>query len=150
MPLQRHIDAVFHLIKARLFLKKTKGAQATLKKIPKADKEQPMALGAEALVLLATGDAKAAFLKLKKALRGSPNDCELLMALAMTNWRLGNYSSVSSSCNKVISLCPNMPEPQLYHGYVSYKKYQKNQAKEYFKTYTKMGGDEALLPKGFK
>ncbi|MEO7425458.1 MAG: tetratricopeptide repeat protein [Fibrobacteria bacterium] len=137
---------------AKVLLKMRKPTEAE-KRARRALELQPgnatavMAMGD---VLLAQNHKPEALSLAKKALEGNPSSCELLIGSAKINFAAGNYETSRSNSNYAISICPEEAFPYYYAGVVADKKYQKKEAKDYFKAFKKHGGDEALLPADYR
>ena len=101
-------------------------------------------------VLLAQNRKPEALALAKKALEGNPGSCELLIGSAKINFAAGNYETSKSNSTYAISICPEEASPYYYAGVVADKKYQKKEAKDYFKAFKKHGGDEGMLPADYR
>ncbi|MDB5104108.1 MAG: hypothetical protein JWP91_1797, partial [Fibrobacteres bacterium] len=86
----------------------------------------------------------------KKALEGNPNSCELLIGSAKINFAAGNYETSKSNSTYAMSICPEEASPYYYAGVVADKKYQKKEAKDFFRAFRKHGGDEGMLPADYR
>ncbi|HKP95407.1 MAG TPA: tetratricopeptide repeat protein [Fibrobacteria bacterium] len=137
---------------ARVLLKMRKPTEAE-KHARKALELQPgnaTAVVAMGDVLLAQNRKADALTLAKKALEGNPNSCELLIGSAKINFAAGNYETSKSNSTYAISICPEEASPYYYAGVVADKKYQKKEAKDYFKAFKKHGGDEGMLPADYR
>ncbi len=109
-----------------------------------------MAVVALGDVLLAQNKKQDALQLAKKALEGNPNSCDLLIGSAKINFAAGNYETSKSNSTYAISICPDEATPYYYAGVVADKKYQKKEAKDYFKAFRKHGGDQDMLPADYR
>ncbi len=137
---------------ARVLLKLRKPNEAE-KHAAKALELQPgnsKAVVAMGDVLLAQNKKSDALVLAKRALEGNPNSCELLIGSAKINFAAGNYETSKSNSTYAISICPDDASPYYFAGVVADKKYQKKEAKDFFKAFRKHGGDEAMLPPDYR
>ena len=139
----------YRLTKTLVDLRQTSAAEKVAGRALEKSDKHPKSVAAQAEILLEKGRRMEAFRILKRSLRANPNDCDLLVEFAKTNWRLGNYDNVKSNSKYVRKMCPDIPDAHLYLGYVSYKISDKGDAKKHFKNYLKLGGNEKLLPSGY-
>jgi tetratricopeptide (TPR) repeat protein len=137
---------------AKVLLKMRKPGEAE-KNARRALDMQPgnsMAVAALGDVLLAQNRKADAVSLVKKALEGNPNSCDLLIGSAKINFAAGNYETSKQNSTYAISICPEEASPYYYAGVVADKKYDKKQAKDFFKAFRKHGGDEGMLPADYR
>ena len=82
----------------------------------------------------------------KQALRTKPRSCALLVQSAKLNYQAGNLDASLSSSNGAIQMCPEEPMAYYYAGVVNQGSNKPEEAKRYFKSFKKLGGDKKLLP----
>ncbi|MEO6094600.1 MAG: tetratricopeptide repeat protein, partial [Fibrobacteria bacterium] len=138
------------LAKVLLKMRKPTDAEKHARKALEIQPGNATAVVAMSDVLLSQNRKTEALSLTKKALEGNPHSCELLIGSAKINFAAGNYETSRSNSTYAISLCPEEASPYYYAGVVADKKYQKKEAKDYFKAFKKHGGDEGLLPADYR
>jgi tetratricopeptide (TPR) repeat protein len=139
-----------HLAKVLLKMRKPGDAERHARKALELNPGLPTAVQAMGDVLLAQNRKAEALALTKKALQENPNSCELLISSAKINFAVGNYETSRSNSTYAISICPEEATPYFYAGAVADKKYNKKEAKDMFKAYRKLGGDEAMVPADYR
>jgi len=86
---------------------------------------------------------------LKEALGRNPRACDVHLELQKVNLALENLQAIADASRQALTLCPDEPLSYYYAGVAADRTYKKKQAEEYFNSYKKMGGDRAVLPKGY-
>ncbi len=143
-------EALSLLAKVLLKMRKPTEAEKHARRALELQPGNATAVMAMGDVLLAQNRKPDALALAKKALEGNPNSCELLIGSAKINFASGNYETSKSNSTYAISICPEEASPYYYAGVVADKKYQKKEAKDYFRAFKKHGGDEALLPADYR
>jgi tetratricopeptide (TPR) repeat protein len=114
------------------------------------DPTDPKAICIMGESMLALGKKAQALALFKRAVETDPNSCDLLNGLAKSQFLTGAYEASKSTSAAAISLCPQEPGGYYYAGVTSEKLQNRAEAESYFKAYRKAGGDENLLPEGFR
>jgi tetratricopeptide (TPR) repeat protein len=143
-------DALSLLAKVLLKMRKPSEAEKKARRALELQPGNATAVVAMSDVLLAQNRKADALALTKKALEGNPNSCELLIGSAKVNFAAGNYETSKSNSTYAISICPEEASPYYYAGVVADKKYQKKEAKDFFKAFRKHGGDEGMLPADYR
>ncbi len=143
-------EALSLLAKVLLKMRKLTEAEKHARKALELQPGNATAVVAMGDVLLAQNRKPEALALAKKALEGNPNSCEILIGSAKINFAAGNYETSKSNSTYAISLCPEEASPYYYAGVVADKKYQKKEAKDFFKAFRKHGGDEGMLPADYR
>ncbi|MBW8889776.1 MAG: tetratricopeptide repeat protein [Fibrobacteres bacterium] len=143
-------EALSLLAKVLLKLRKPSEAEKNARRALELQPGNSVAVAAMGDVLLAQNRKPEAVSLVKKALEGNPNSCDLLIGSAKVNFAAGNYETSKQNSTYAISICPEEASPYYYAGVVADKKYDKKQAKDYFKAFKKHGGDEGMLPADYR
>jgi len=125
-------------------------------KVPEAQEWAHRALaidpGHEAATV-ALGDALAASKKQDQAmelaragLKVKPLSCGLLVQSAKLNFEAGRIDSSLVASNVAMKNCPTEPMAYYYAGVATRSSNRSKEAKQYFKTFRKLGGDGKLVP----
>jgi tetratricopeptide (TPR) repeat protein len=133
---------------ARILLKQGKVAEAQ----EWARRALSLDPGHEAATMV-LGDALAASKKQDQAmelaragLKVKPLSCGLLVQSAKLNFEAGRIDSSLVASNVAIKTCPEEPMGYYYAGVATRSGNRSKEAKQYFKTFRKLGGDEKLVP----
>ncbi len=143
-------EALSLLAKVLLRMRKPSEAEKNARRALELQPGNSMAVASMGDVLLAQNRKAEAVSLVKKALEGNPNSCELLIGSAKVNFAAGNYETSKSNSTYAISICPEEASPYYYAGVVADKKYQKKEAKDFFRAFKKHGGDEGMLPADYR
>ncbi|MDB5047824.1 MAG: repeat protein, partial [Fibrobacteres bacterium] len=143
-------EALSLLAKVLLKMRKPTEAEKHARRALELQPGNATAVVAMGDVLLAQNRKPDALALAKKALEGNPNSCELLIGSAKINFAAGNYETSKSNSTYAISICPEEASPYYYAGVVADKKYQKKEAKDFFRAFRKHGGDEGMLPADYR
>ncbi|MBW8888495.1 MAG: tetratricopeptide repeat protein [Fibrobacteres bacterium] len=125
-------------------------------KVPEAQEWARRALaidhGHEAATV-ALGDALAASKKQDQAmelaragLKVKPLSCGLLVQSAKLNFEAGRIDSSLVASNVAMKNCPTEPMAYYYAGVATRSSNRSKEAKQYFKTFRKLGGDGKMVP----
>ena len=120
------------------------------KKAYELDARQPKAVQAMGEALLAQGKKKEALKLFQDALAGNPNSCDLMAGVAKSQYLSGAYQAGRNTSATAIAACPSEPEPYYYAAVTADKLRNKKEAEDFFKAFRKAGGDEGLLPEGYR
>jgi hypothetical protein len=101
-------------------------------------------------VLIAQGKKSEALKMVGESLQENPNSCELRLGAAKVHYLAGNYESSRQNGMFAIENCPDDPGGYFFVALISDKKYQKGDAKKYFKGFVEHGGDAKLVPKEYR
>ncbi len=112
--------------------------------------DDPSAIAVLCEVLMAQGRKEEALQMANKALQQNPNSCELNLGAAKIHFLAGNYESSRQSGMYAINNCPDDPGGYFFVALISVKKYNKEDAKRYFRDFVKHGGDAKLVPQEYR
>ena len=139
-------DAMSHLSRISLAQSKIPEAQDWARKALVADPGNEIAT-------VALGDALAAGKKQSEAmelaragLKAKPLSCNFLVQSAKLNFQAGKMDSTLAASSVAIKACPEEPMAYFYAGVATHSSNRPKEAKQYFKTFRKLGGDEKLVP----
>ena len=137
------------LSEIHLALGTPKDAEDWAQKSLAEDEDYARGIVALAEVMMSTGRKDEARDFLKEALNRNPRACEVHLESQKVNLALENVQGIATASRQVLTLCPDEPLSYYYAGVAADRSYQKKQAEEYFKSYKKLGGNKAVLPKGY-
>jgi tetratricopeptide (TPR) repeat protein len=137
------------LSRINLELGRMKDAEEWAQRSLEADQDYPEGVAALAEVMLSQGQKEEARDFLKEAIARNPRACETHLALSKVLVAMENYTGAASNTRQVLAFCPEEPMSYYYAGVAADRAYQKKEAREFFKEYRKLGGDQAALPKGY-
>jgi tetratricopeptide (TPR) repeat protein len=137
------------LSEIHLALGTPKDAEDWAQKSLAEDEDYGRGIVALAEVMMSQGRKEEARDFLKEALTRNPRACDVHLEYQKVNLALENMQGVTDASRQVLTLCPDEPLSYYYAGIAADKKYQKKQAEEYFRSYKKLGGNTAVLPKGY-
>ena len=114
------------------------------------DPRNPKAVLAQGEALLARGKKTQALAHFRKAHEHSPSACDVLAGLAKSQYLNGQYQASRATGASAIAQCPGEAEPLYYAAAASDKLRNRKEAEQHFKAYRKAGGDEGMLPEGYR
>ncbi|MEO6095529.1 MAG: tetratricopeptide repeat protein, partial [Fibrobacteria bacterium] len=82
----------------------------------------------------------------RQGLRAKPLSCGLMVQTAKLNFEAGKLDSTFAAGSKAIRICPEEPMGYYYAGVATHGSNRPKEAKQYFKSFKKFGGDKKLLP----
>lgn len=139
-------DALAYL--SRVTLKQAKAAEAQ-EMARKALSLDPAHEGATVAMTEALSGAKKnseAMELARQGLRAKPLSCGLLVQSAKLNFEAGKLDSTLAAGATAIRICPEEPMGYYYAGVATQGTNRPKEAKQYFKSFKKYGGDEKLVP----
>jgi tetratricopeptide (TPR) repeat protein len=139
-------DALAYL--SRVMLKQAKSSEA-LEMARKALALDPAHEGATVAMAEALSGAKKqseAMELARQGLRAKPLSCGLLVQSAKLNFEAGKLDSTLAAGATAIRLCPEEPMGYYYAGVATHGSNRPKEAKQYFKSFKKYGGDKKLVP----
>jgi tetratricopeptide (TPR) repeat protein len=142
-------EVMAQLSEIHLALGTPKDAEDWAQKSLAEDEDYARGIVALAEVMMSTGRKDEARDFLKEALNRNPRACEVHLESQKVNLALENVQGIATASRQVLTLCPDEPLSYYYAGVAADRSYQKKQAEEYFKSYKKLGGNKAVLPKGY-
>jgi tetratricopeptide (TPR) repeat protein len=143
MPLA---DAMAYLSRVHLRNSRVVEAQDWARK---AQSAEPSNEGATVALTEALAGAKRqseAMELARQGLRAKPLSCGLLVQSAKLNFQAGQLDSTLAAGNSAIKACPEEPMGYYYAGIATHGSKRPKEAKQYFKSFRKMGGDKKLVP----
>ena len=142
-------DVMAEVSEIKMALGNPREAEEWAQKSLADDEDYARGIVALAEAMLAQGRKVEARDFLKEALGRNPRACEVHLELQKVNLALGNLQAIADASREALTLCPDEPLSYYYAGVAADRTYKKKQAEEYFNSYKKMGGDRAVLPKGY-
>jgi tetratricopeptide (TPR) repeat protein len=82
----------------------------------------------------------------RQGLRAKPFSCGLMVQTAKLNFEAGKLDSTLAAGTNAIRVCPEEPMGYYYAGVATHGSNRPKEAKQYFKSFTKYGGDKKLVP----
>ncbi len=82
----------------------------------------------------------------RKGLREKPLSCDLMVQSAKISYQEGRMDSTFASGSNAIRICPEEPMGYFYAGVATHSIKGAKDAKPFFKSYQKLGGNKKLLP----
>ena len=82
----------------------------------------------------------------RQGLRAKPLSCRLLVQTAKLNFEAGKLDSTLAAGSTAIRICPEEPMGYYYAGVATHGSNRPKEAKQYFKSFKKYGGDKKLVP----
>jgi tetratricopeptide (TPR) repeat protein len=142
-------EAMAEVSEIKLTLGDPKEAEEWAQKSLADDEDYSRGIVALAEAMLAQNRRDEARDFLKEALGRNPRACDVHLELQKVNLALENLQAIADASRQALTLCPDDPLSYYYAGVAADRTYKKKQAEEYFNSYKKMGGDRAVLPKGY-
>jgi tetratricopeptide (TPR) repeat protein len=84
-----------------------------------------------------------------EALRIKPFSCGLRIQSAKLSYEAGKLDASMAVSDSAIAVCPEEPMAYYYAGYAHKDSNRTEEAKRYFKTFRKLGGDKNLIPEDY-
>jgi|GEM_PF-2290801 len=82
----------------------------------------------------------------RQGLRAKPLSCGLMVQSAKLSFAAGKLDSTLAAGTNAIRICPEEPMGYYYAGVATHGSNRPKEAKQYFKSFTKYGGDKKLVP----
>ncbi|MDB5106105.1 MAG: hypothetical protein JWP91_3794, partial [Fibrobacteres bacterium] len=141
-----HPDAMAYLSRVSLKQSKVVEAQDLARKALAIDPGHEGATVAMAEALAAAKRQSEAMDLARQGLRAKPLSCGLLVQSAKLNFEAGKLDSTLTAGNNAIRICPEEPMGYYYAGVATHGSNRPKEAKQYFKSFKKFGGDKKLVP----
>ncbi len=129
---------------------KTELAEKEARHALELNPDETEAVGVLSEALMIEGHATDALKSIKQALAKDPNSCDLNLSAAKVQYLAGNYESSQQSSRTAINNCPDEPGGYFFIATIAAHKYDKDQAKQYFRQFMKHGGDKKLVPEEYR
>jgi tetratricopeptide (TPR) repeat protein len=139
-------DALAYLSRSELKQAKVGEAQEMARKALALDPSHEGATVALAEAL-ASGKKQSEAMELaRQGLRAKPLSCGLMVQAAKLNFEAGKLDSTFAAGSNAIRICPEEPMGYYYAGVATRGSNRPKEAKQYFKSFKKFGGDKKLVP----
>jgi tetratricopeptide (TPR) repeat protein len=139
-------DALAYLSRSELKQAKVGEAQEMARKALALDPSHEGATVALAEAL-ASGKKQSEAMELaRQGLRAKPLSCGLMVQTAKLNFEAGKLDSTFAAGSNAIRICPEEPMGYYYAGVATRGSNRPKEAKQYFKSFKKFGGDKKLVP----
>jgi tetratricopeptide (TPR) repeat protein len=139
-------DALAYLSRIELKQAKVGEAQEMARKALALDPSHEGATVALAEAL-AVGKKQSEAMELaRQGLRAKPLSCGLMVQTAKLNFEAGKLDSTFAAGSNAIRICPEEPMGYYYAGVATRGSNRPKEAKQYFKSFKKFGGDKKLVP----
>jgi tetratricopeptide (TPR) repeat protein len=139
-------ESMVHMSRIRLKEGKVVEAEELAKKSLMADPNSEDATVALAQALAAGKRQNEAMELAQQGLRARPLSCGLLVQSAKLTFDAGKLDSALAVSSNAIRICPEEPMGYYYAGVATHGINRPKEAKQYFKSFKKLGGDEKLVP----
>ncbi|MDQ3002347.1 MAG: tetratricopeptide repeat protein, partial [Fibrobacterota bacterium] len=139
-------DAMAFLSRVHLSQSRVVEAQDWARKAQSADISNESATVALTEALTAAKRQTEAMELARQGLRARPLSCGLLVQSAKLNFQAGRLDSTLAAGNTAIKVCPEDPMGYFYAGIATHGSNRPKEAKQYFKSFRKMGGDKKMVP----
>ena len=139
-------EAMAYLSRIRLKQGRVVEAEESAKKALMADPSHEEGTVALAEALAAAKRQSEAMELAKQGLRAKPLSCGLLVQSAKLTFESGKLDSALAVSSNAIRICPEEPMGYYYAGVSTHGTNRPKEAKQYFKSFTKLGGDKKLVP----
>ncbi len=139
-------EAMAYLSRVRLKQGRVVEAEESAKKALMADPSHEEGTVALAEALDAGKRQSEAMELAKQGLRARPLSCGLLVQSAKLTFESGKLDSALAVSSNAIRICPEEPMGYYYAGVSTHGANRPKEAKQYFKSFTKLGGDKKLVP----
>ncbi|HKP96380.1 MAG TPA: tetratricopeptide repeat protein [Fibrobacteria bacterium] len=139
-------EAMAFLSRVNLKQNKVVEAQEWARKALAADPSNEAATVALAEAL-ASGKMQAEAMELaRQGLKARPLSCGLLVQTAKLNYEAGKLDSTLAMSSNAIRICPGEKMAYYYAGIATRGSNRPEEAKRYFKSFRKLGGDKKMVP----
>jgi tetratricopeptide (TPR) repeat protein len=139
-------DALAYLSRVTLKQAKASEAQEMARKALTLDPAHEGATVAMAEALSGAKKQSEAMELARQGLRAKPLSCGLLVQSAKLNFEAGKLDSTLAAGATAIRICPEEPMGYYYAGVATQGSNRPKEAKQYFKSFKKYGGDKKLVP----
>jgi tetratricopeptide (TPR) repeat protein len=139
-------EAMAYLSRVRLKQGRVVEAEESAKRALVADPSHEDATVALAEALTAAKRQNEAMALAKQGLRAKPLSCGLLVQSAKLTFESGKLDSALAVSSNAIRLCPEEPMGYYYAGVSTHGSNRPKEAKQYFKSFKKLGGDKKMVP----
>ncbi len=139
-------EAMAYLSRVSLRGNKVAEAQDWARKALNADPSNEIATVALAEALSSGKRQTEAMQLAEQGLKARPLSCGLMVQTAKLNLEAGNIDSSLAMSNHAIRICPDEKMAYYYAGAATHGSNRPKEAKQYFKSFRKLGGDKKLVP----
>jgi tetratricopeptide (TPR) repeat protein len=139
-------EAMAFLSRVSLREKKIPEAQEWARKALNADPSNEIATVALADALSSAKRQSEAMQLAEQGLKARPLSCGLMVQTAKLNLEAGKLDSSLAMSNNAIRICPEDKMAYYYAGVATHGSNRPKEAKQYFKSFRKLGGDKKLVP----
>jgi tetratricopeptide (TPR) repeat protein len=139
-------EAMAYLSRVSLREKKIPEAQDWARKALSADPSNEIATVALAEALSSAKRQSEAMHLAEQGLKARPLSCGLMVQTAKMNFEAGKLDSSLAMSNNAIRICPEDKMAYYYAGVATHGSNRPKEAKQYFKSFRKLGGDKKLVP----
>ncbi|MDB5050735.1 MAG: family finger-like domain/tetratricopeptide repeat protein [Fibrobacteres bacterium] len=139
-------EAMAYLSRVSLRDNKVPEAQEWARKALSADPSNEVATVALADALASGKKQNEAMELARLGLKAKPLSCGLMVQTAKMNFAAGKLDSTLAMSNNAIRICPEEKMAYYYAGVATQGSNRPKEAKQYFKSFRKLGGDKKMVP----